>query len=198
MCAWSEITSFYNLTGAEGPERVPAKQVSSTFFQVLGINPVLGRTFSAAEDQPGDRRVAVISHSLWEARYGRGPLVIGKTIILDGQNYTVIGVLPAGFRFSTTAEEIWTPLGKLLDGGPYTKSQVLELVTSRGLRARTGKRLSKQSLDYITRDQYYAGSLRDPWTGQEHIGRHTPMISQSTFDAVQRITARRDRPAPVV
>jgi putative ABC transport system permease protein len=119
MCAWGEITSFYNLTGAEGPERVAAKQVSSTFFQVLGINPVLGRTFSAAEDQPGDNRVAVISHSLWEARYGGSPLVIGKTIILNGENYTVIGVLPAGFRFSTTVEEIWTPLGKLLDGGPY-------------------------------------------------------------------------------
>jgi putative ABC transport system permease protein len=117
--AWAEITSYYNLTGAEGPERVSAKQVSSTFFQLLGVQPILGRTFSSAQDQPGGSHVAVISHSLWESRYGGSPGVVGKTIILNGESYTVIGVLPAGFRFSTTAEDVWTPLGELLNGGPY-------------------------------------------------------------------------------
>jgi site-specific DNA recombinase len=80
--------------------------------------------------------------------------------------------------------------------GRYTKSQVLQLLTSRGLRARTGKHLSKQSLDYVFSDLYYAGILRDPWAGQEHIGRHMPMVSRTTFDAVQQIVAGRGHSVP--
>ncbi len=110
VAAWSVMPDHFNLTGAEGPERVPAKQVSASFFGVLGVKPVLGRTFSAAEDRAGGNRVAVISHSLWQTRYGGNSGILGKTILLDGKDYTIIGVLPAGFRFSTTTEEVWTPL----------------------------------------------------------------------------------------
>ena len=117
MAAWSMMLDHFNLTGAEGPERVPAKQVSASFFRVLGVKPILGRTFSVAEDKAGGNRVALISHSLWETRYGGNSDVLGKTIILDGKDYTIIGVLPAGFRFSTTPEEVWTPLAEFLDGG---------------------------------------------------------------------------------
>src|SRR5208282_4506159 len=117
MAAWSETTRQFNLTGIEGPERVAAKPVSSAFFQVLGVQPILGRTFSASEDRPGGNRVAVISHSLWETRYGGNRGILGKTMMLDGKDYTLIGVLPAGFRFSTTPEEVWTPLAELLSGG---------------------------------------------------------------------------------
>ena len=117
MAAWSESTDQLNLTGVEGPERVSAKQVSSAFFHVLGVRPILGRTFSSAEDRPGGNREAVISHSLWETRYGGNSGILGKTIILDGNDYTLIGVLPAGFRFSTAAEEVWIPLGEMLNGG---------------------------------------------------------------------------------
>jgi putative ABC transport system permease protein len=117
MAAWSVMLDHFNLTGPEGPERVPAKQVSASFFRVLGVKPVLGRTFSAAEDKAGGNRVAVISHSLWQSRYGGSLAILGKTIILDGKDYTVIGVLPSGFRFSTTQEEVWTALADYLDGG---------------------------------------------------------------------------------
>jgi len=117
MAAWSTMGGYFNLTGAEGPERVTANQASEGFFRVLGVKPILGRTFSAAEDRAGANRVAVISHSLWEARYGGNPGILGKTIILDGKNYSIIGVLPAGFRFSTTPEDVWTPLAEQLDYG---------------------------------------------------------------------------------
>jgi len=60
--------------------------------------------------------------------------------------------------------------------GRYTKTQVLALMTSRGLKTRAGKRLTKQSLDYVFSDPYYAGILRDPWNGQQHLGRHMPMV----------------------
>jgi len=119
MAAWSVMKGYFNLTGAEGPERVPALQVTGEFFRVLGVKPALGRTFSPAEVLPGGDRVAVISHSLWETRYGGNSGILGKTIILDGKDYAVVGVLPAGFRFSTTPEEVWTPLplAQYLDGG---------------------------------------------------------------------------------
>jgi len=110
MAAWNGMIQQVNLTGAEGPERVPAMQVTAEFFHVLGVRPVLGRTFSADEDRPGANRVAVISHSLWQARYGGNPGILGKTIALNGISYTVIGVLPGGFRFSTTPEDVWAPL----------------------------------------------------------------------------------------
>jgi putative ABC transport system permease protein len=117
MAAWSEMTHQVNLTGSEGPERVRAMQVTAEFFHVLGVNPVLGRTFSPAEDRPGGTRVAVISHALWQARYGGNSGILGKTMILDGKDYTVIGVLPAGFRFSTAPEDVWAPLAASLTEG---------------------------------------------------------------------------------
>ena len=117
VAAWSVMHDHFNLTGAEGAERVAAKQVSAAFFHVLGVSPVLGRTFSAAEDRAGGNRVAVISHSLWQTRYGGNPGILGRGMILDGKDYSIIGVLPAGFRFSTTREEVWTPLAEYQDGG---------------------------------------------------------------------------------
>jgi putative ABC transport system permease protein len=119
IAAWSVMSDHFNLTGAEGPERVPAKQVSTSFFHVLGVKAILGRTFLATDDPPnGGNRMAVISHSLWQTRYGGNQGILGKTMILDGEDYTIIGVLPAGFRVSTTPEDVWTtvPLG-FLEGG---------------------------------------------------------------------------------
>jgi site-specific DNA recombinase len=80
--------------------------------------------------------------------------------------------------------------------GKYTKAHVLQNMTMRGLRTRGGKRLSKQSFDYVLSDVYYAGVLRDPWEGKEYMGRHIPMVSRSTFDKVQQIIAGRSRSVP--
>jgi putative ABC transport system permease protein len=117
VAGWGGRNDYFNLTGAEGPERVTANQVSEGFFRVLGLKPILGRTFSAAEGRAGGNRVAVISHALWQTRYGGNPGILGKTIILDGKEYSIIGVLPAGFRFSTIPEDVWTPLTEELDYG---------------------------------------------------------------------------------
>ncbi|MGA3323189.1 MAG: ABC transporter permease [Terriglobia bacterium] len=117
VAAWSQGTGYYNLTGPEGPERIPAMQVSAAFFRVLGVRPVLGRAFSPEDDRAGASRVALISHALWQTRFGGNPGILGKTLILDGKDYAIIGVLPAGFRFSTTPEDVWTSLAGDLDGG---------------------------------------------------------------------------------
>jgi site-specific DNA recombinase len=82
--------------------------------------------------------------------------------------------------------------------GKYTKAEILRLVKTRGLRTHAGHFLSSQSLDNILADVFYAGIIRDPWTGEEYVGRHIPMISRETFDAVQRIIQRRSRSVPHV
>jgi putative ABC transport system permease protein len=118
MAAWAGESEENNLTGAEGPERVRAKAVTEGFFRVLGVTPILGRTFALAEDQPGGNRVVIISHALWQTRYGGNPGILGKKLILNGKSFEVIGVLPTDFRFSTAPEDVWVPLQANLDEGP--------------------------------------------------------------------------------
>src|SRR5215831_6836093 len=90
----------FNLTGRGDPEQIPSARVSWRFFEVLGISPSKGRTFRAEEDKPGGDLVALISDGLWQRRFARDQAVIGRTMTLDSKDYTIIGVLPADFRFT--------------------------------------------------------------------------------------------------
>src|SRR5450755_690050 len=90
----------FNLTGRGDPEQIPAARVSWKFFDVLGIPPAIGRGFRAEEDKPGGDLVVMISDGLWQRRFARDAGVIGRAITLDARDYTVIGVLPADFRFA--------------------------------------------------------------------------------------------------
>ncbi len=98
-----------NLTNGDEPERLQGFQTSASLFPMLGVKPELGRTFLADEEQPGKDNVAVLSHGLWERAFASNPNVIGQTISLNARNYTVIGVMPAGFQYYRPAE-IWSPL----------------------------------------------------------------------------------------
>lgn len=105
----------YNLSAEGQPERVSGALVTSALFQALGTGPALGRAFSTAEDRPGAAPVAVISHSLWQRRFGASRQVLGETLTLDGVPHTVVGVLPPGLELLTPwslgdSPEIWTPL----------------------------------------------------------------------------------------
>jgi putative ABC transport system permease protein len=97
------------LTGLENPEQVYSEKVSVHFFDVFKDAPALGRVFAPGEDQVGRDHVAVISHKFWISRYGGDPGVLGRTISLDGELYTVIGVMPARI-FDRTETKIWRPL----------------------------------------------------------------------------------------
>ena len=90
----------FNLTGRGDPEQIPSARVSWRFFEVLGISPAKGRSFRAEEDKPGGDSVVMISDGLWQRRFARDPQVIGRTMTLDSKDYTIIGVLPADFRFA--------------------------------------------------------------------------------------------------
>ncbi len=86
-----------NLTGAGDPERLSGVQMSASGLDILRARPLLGRTFASDEDQPGKDRVVVLTHQLWQRRWGGDAAIIGRTIQLGGQSYTVIGVLPPNF-----------------------------------------------------------------------------------------------------
>jgi putative ABC transport system permease protein len=96
----------------EGPEMIKGEVVTASYFPLLGIKPALGRTFAAEEDRVGARQlVALLSNDLWRSRYGADPEVVGRTTIkLDDVNYTVVGVLPPGFRGLTDQAQVWLPL----------------------------------------------------------------------------------------
>ncbi len=98
------------LTGINEPVQLRGSRVSAHYFDIFGIKAVLGRTFAADEDQLGKEHVAVLSHALWDSQFGADPNVIGRTIILDSEPYTVIGVLPAGGAFDRSFAQIWRPL----------------------------------------------------------------------------------------
>src|SRR5262245_2291683 len=98
-----------NLSGNGEPERLQGFQVSANLFQFLGVAPALGRAFMPSEDQPGNNRVVVLSHEVWQRRFGGNADLIGRTINLNAGDYMVIGVMPADFRFLTQTD-VWTPL----------------------------------------------------------------------------------------
>jgi len=100
-----------NMTGTGDPERVPASRVSGDYFRVLGVPAAMGRTFGRDEDAQGKNRVVVLSDGLWRRVYGADAHVVGKTMQLNGENYTIVGVMPEGFRsFFNGVSDIWTPL----------------------------------------------------------------------------------------
>lgn len=99
-----------NLTGMGDPERLRGLSVTEGFIGALGIQPQLGREFLPAEHEPGKSNVALLSHGLWQRRFGGDPNIVNQTIPLDGQNYIVVGVMPANFHFLDRETEIWTPI----------------------------------------------------------------------------------------
>src|SRR5882724_195685 len=96
-----------NLTGSDEPERVAAAKVSTEFFPMLGINPELGRTIAPQEQGPNGARVLVISHALWQRRFGGDRGVLGQKVALDDEPFSIIGVMPPAFRFD--GAEAWFP-----------------------------------------------------------------------------------------
>jgi putative ABC transport system permease protein len=107
------------LTGRGEPVRLDGAEVTTTFFDVLGIAPALGRTFHSDEGQPGHAKVAVLGYGLWQQRFGGSPRVIGQAIILDGVSTEVIGVMPRQFAYPA-GRVIWIPIAETED---FTRTQ---------------------------------------------------------------------------
>ena len=109
MAAANEFYST-SLTGRDESESVLSALVSTNYFDVLGVTAQMGRTFVAGEDQRGQDHVVILSHELWERRFGSDPSIVGRTIRLNRENYNVVGVMPKSFRLMGFLPELWTPL----------------------------------------------------------------------------------------
>ena len=111
------FSASLNLTSDGDAMRVFGHVVTSNLFDVLGVRPLLGRGFLREEDEPGGRNVAVLGHGLWTTRYGSDSGIVGRTIVLSGQQYEVVGVMPRGFRFADGIvygpADLWLPMSRL-------------------------------------------------------------------------------------
>jgi predicted permease len=101
-----------DLTSPGTPEHVSGKEISSGFLSTLGVNPILGREFSPQEAKHGGPPVVIISNRMWRNRFARSAEALGKSVTLDGVDYTVVGVLPAALRLDGDDADVYTPLGQ--------------------------------------------------------------------------------------
>ena len=109
LAGWTQWS--FNLTSDGPPDRVIGGLVSWNFFQTLGAKPMLGRTFVEQESQPAASHIAILSRGLWESRFAADPNIVGRKIQLQGETYTIVGVMPAGFQFPLMGiANIWSPL----------------------------------------------------------------------------------------
>jgi putative ABC transport system permease protein len=133
MAAFSD--QRLNLTGDGEPEEVSVQFANPELFQVLGVEPIIGRVMTQEDARPGATGVAVLSYGLWQRRFGGDPQVIGKPITLNGAPCTVIGILPAGFQWhirrsshSGRPAEIWTALAMPTEGEAALRGRFLSVV----------------------------------------------------------------------
>ncbi|MGH9899460.1 MAG: ABC transporter permease, partial [Pyrinomonadaceae bacterium] len=99
-----------NFTGSGEPENLSENLVSPNIFSLIGVKPMLGRTFSLDEDEPSKNQVVILSHSLWQRRFASADDVLGQTIRLEDKVFTIVGVMPADFTFLEPKTEFWLPL----------------------------------------------------------------------------------------
>jgi len=179
----------FNLNDAIDAERVDGIRASGEFFKVLGIQPRTGRTFLAEEDRPGKDHEVVVSYNLWRRRFASDPALVGKTIRLNSESYTVIGVMPEGFTFPRGAEmpksfqfpkqaELWVPLA--LPSEPRGPSELALIARSRpGIsRAQAQTDLSLVNRTWVEQDPRWKG-----WSNFKLV----PLRTQVEGDAKPRL-----------
>jgi putative ABC transport system permease protein len=170
----------YNLTGAGEPERLQGRNVSWNFFDLLGVKPSMGRTFASEEDRAGANRVVVISHGLWQRRFGGDEKILGKALTLNDESYEVVGVLPQNYRYGT-ATDVFAPIGlkeadvivQMRDNHPgiYAIARLKPGVTAgqaetemKAIAQRLGEAYPKEnannSITMIPLREYFVGDIR--------------------------------------
>jgi putative ABC transport system permease protein len=174
MAALLPITA--DLTGSGEPIRLSSAVVSPSFFDVLRVRPALGRSFIPAEGVAGRHQVVILSHGLWQSRFGSDPAVVGRTILLNSVPHEVVGVLPASFEYPDSAIELWAPLPLEGSSQPQSRSnhqlsvyaRMKSGVTLEQARAemdRVGQQLSQAYPDTNARHGAWVVPLRDELTG---------------------------------
>jgi predicted permease len=147
--------SSFNLADEGEPERVSGQRVTWNYFAVFGVPPLHGRTIAPDEDRPGRANVVVLSHQLWTRRFGGDPTIVGRTIRMSGEPYTVIGIMPASFDGDVTdGADLWIPIAFTPERLAMYDEHYLQLVALR----RAGASLSQVNDDLMRGAQ---GLMRD-------------------------------------
>jgi predicted permease len=176
-------TGDYSLTGDDEPEKVEATAVTANFFDVLGISPSIGRFFLPDEDQPGARKVAVLSYGLWQRRFGGNPALVGTDILLDGEKANVVGIMPASAAVAAPGLgdyrqdiDLWVPIAftpqQLSDRGSHYLTVVGRL--KEGVQLKQAQTDIETIMQRIVRDhpdqaeglKAFVLSLREQFTGK--------------------------------
>ncbi len=167
----------FSLTGVGEPERFDGRRVSANLFALLGVEPVLGRSFLPEEDKPGTR-VAILSHGVWQRRFGGESSIIGRPITLDGESYTVVGVMPRGVglpSFGDWEDQLWVPIAFDSEEAASRGNHFLEVIArlkpgvthaqAQAEMATIAARLEQQYPDYNTRIGIKVQPLRERLVG---------------------------------
>jgi len=141
-----------NLTGAASPERVQAYRVTANTFALLGVDAAYGRTLTAADGRPDAADVVVLSHGLWQRRFGGAPSILGHTMTLDGHPHTIVGIMPRQFEFPVFnfKGDVWTPL-KYDEATASARAGSPSIVAITRLRPNVGYAPAQAELDTVMR-----------------------------------------------
>ena len=170
------VETGVTLTGTGDPVQLDAGAVSAAFFDVLRIRPALGRTFRSGDDTYGTHRVVVLSHGLWSRRFGADPAVVGRTIILNGNPWEIIGVLPASFRYRNASVDLWATLvlESPQEPAPRASHQLqvyarlkdgVSIEQAREAMDRLGKEIEAEHPDLNRGHSAWVTSMRDEFVG---------------------------------
>ena len=164
-----------NISDGGQAGHVRAVPTEANFFSLLGVRPIVGRTWIAGEDMPGKDRVAVLSYGLWFSQFAGDPRVVGRTVLLDSEPYTIVGVMDAGFRYPWSTVQLWVPLDMDSKGlgqrGSHWAQAIGRIKSGVSVRAagadvkRIAAQLEKEYPNSNDKVGGGAGSLRDSLVG---------------------------------
>jgi len=145
------------VTGGEEPESIAGAQITPGLFDMLGVAPALGRDFDANEGTPGRDHVVILSDALWRRQFGPDPSALGRDIVLNDERYTVVGVMPRGFRFPAEPQKLWLPTPA--DGtGTLRRVEALAI-----LKQGVTQALAQERLDGIAADLNRSQPIAAGW-----------------------------------
>jgi putative ABC transport system permease protein len=168
-----------NLTGSDEPERVSAAKVSTEFFTMLGVEPAIGRTIAPNEQGPGGQKVLVISHGLWQRRFGGDKAVLGQKVSLDDEPFTIIGVMPPQFRFEE--QQAWFPF-------PFDFSEGQRAGRAFAIVGRTSPATTTEQVNAALANLARQNEQDFASTNQEYVGRalYVQPLAEFYFGPVRR------------
>jgi putative ABC transport system permease protein len=182
VAAYSDMQEELALSGSSEPEMLRGARVSANFLSVLGVTPLLGRSFVQEEDKPGAPAVALISADLWHRQFHGDPRVIGETVTLEGSPHTIVGVLPPGFQFPSSGLEVWVTKpseSARITGASRSLSPVLHLVG----RLNPGLNLQQADSELAVLDHQYSGAHPEMLDSKPQSTEHvTPLLDTIVFD----------------